>query len=96
MQKEEIEAKNQEIETRNQEMEMRNQEIETQNQKMKDKMEEEETKRKAAESALEKSAKQMALRLLEQGVEHSAIMHATGFTAKQLEVIQQALKIDKK
>ncbi|WP_175637164.1 hypothetical protein [Oceanobacillus sojae] len=45
---------------------------------------------------MEKSAQQMALRLLEQGVEHTAIMHAAGFTEKQLDVILQEAKKDKK
>ncbi|GGP17025.1 hypothetical protein GCM10011346_51280 [Oceanobacillus neutriphilus] len=95
-QKKMVEMQKEEVEKQNQEMETRNQEILTRNQEIRAKMEEEETKRKAAESALEQSAKQMALRLLEQGVEHAAIMHATGFTATQLDVIQQELKKDQK
>ncbi|MFC4661272.1 hypothetical protein [Oceanobacillus aidingensis] len=58
---------------------------------MKAEKEEAERKRLEAESALKESAKQTALKMLEQGISRTAILQVTGLTLQQFEVIQQEL-----
>ncbi|WP_343770281.1 hypothetical protein, partial [Oceanobacillus oncorhynchi] len=64
-------------------------EAEKQKEKAEIKRKEAERKRLEAESALKESAKQTALKMLEQGISQTAILQVAGLTSEQLEMIQQ-------
>lgn len=70
-------------------MEEEMEEMKEQREELKAKKEEAERKRFEAESALKESAKQTALKMLEQGISQTAILQMTGLTPEQLEATQQ-------
>ncbi|WP_368901522.1 hypothetical protein [Oceanobacillus oncorhynchi] len=90
-QREEMKMEKEELKAENEEIKAEKEEIKEQRKTMKAEKEEAERKRLEAESALKESAKQMALKMLEQGISQTAILQVTGLTLQQFEVIQQEL-----
>ncbi|MEK4303206.1 hypothetical protein [Oceanobacillus sp. FSL K6-0251] len=88
---EEMKEQREEMKMEKEELKAENEEIKEQRKTMKAEKEEAERKRLEAESALKESAKQMALKMLEQGISQTAILQVTGLTLQQFEVIQQEL-----
>ena len=90
-QREEMKMEKEELKAENEEIKAEKEEIKEQRKTMKAEKEEAERKRLETESALKESAKQMALKMLEQGISQTAILQVTGLTLQQFEVIQQEL-----
>ncbi|CEI82244.1 hypothetical protein [Oceanobacillus oncorhynchi] len=90
-QREEMKMEKEELKAENEEIKAEKEEIKEQRKTMKAEKEEAERKRLEAESALKESAKQTALKMLEQGISRTAILQVTGLTLQQFEVIQQEL-----
>lgn len=88
---EELKEEKAELEKEKEQLKVRKEEIKIKRKAEETKRKEEEDRKIEAEFALEESAKQIALKLLEQGVVTNAIKQAIGFTPKQLEIIQQEL-----
>ena len=86
-----LEQEMEEMREQREEMKMEKEELKAENEEIKAEKEEAERKRLEAESALKESAKQMALKMLEQGISQTAILQVTGLTLQQFEVIQQEL-----
>ncbi|MFD1389080.1 hypothetical protein ACFQ4Z_20115 [Oceanobacillus oncorhynchi subsp. oncorhynchi] len=91
-QREKMKVEKDEAEKQKKEVEKQKEEAEKQKEKAEIKRKEAERKRLEAESALKESAKQTALKMLEQGISQTAILQVTGLTLQQLEVIQQELR----
>ncbi|UUI04706.1 Rpn family recombination-promoting nuclease/putative transposase [Oceanobacillus jeddahense] len=88
-QREEMKAEKEEAKKQKEEMKAEKEEAEKQREESEIKRKEEERKRFEAETALKESAKQMALKMLEQGISQTAIIQVTGLTPEQLKIIQQ-------
>ncbi|WP_339182664.1 hypothetical protein [Oceanobacillus sp. FSL W7-1293] len=88
----EMKEQREEMKMEKDEAEKQKEEAEKQKEKAEIKRKEAERKRLEAESALKESAKQTALKMLEQGISQTAILQVTGLTLQQLEVIQQELR----
>ncbi|CEI83166.1 hypothetical protein J18TS1_08830 [Oceanobacillus oncorhynchi subsp. incaldanensis] len=89
MEKEELKAENEEIKAKKDKTKKQKEKAEKQKEEAEIKRNEAERKRLEAESALKESAKQTALKMLEQGISRTAILQVTGLTSEQLELIQQ-------